>query len=237
MSAVPELSLPRFEGPLDLLLDLVRRNEVAITDIPIAEVTRQYLDYLHRAEELNIDLGSEFVYFAALLIHIKSKSLLPAAPDLGPAEPDPREELIRKLMDHEQLQQGASFLRQKLELAEVMWSRSMEEDLPPPDTTGELRPALNLLQVLQLARQALEAARTYDLVTPADPVSVEDMMRWLGDRMARSTDTLEGTALLAEQPDAAHRNALFLAMLEMARSSAIFLDQSACFGPISIRTV
>ena len=89
MSASPEISLPRFEGPLDLLLTLVRKNEVEITDIPIAEITRQYLNYLHRAEELNIDLGADFVYIAALLIHIKSRSLLLPAPTPPTPKPTP----------------------------------------------------------------------------------------------------------------------------------------------------
>jgi len=83
MSA-PAVSLPRFAGPLDLLLSLVRKKELDIADLPIAEITRQYLDYLDQAEELNIDLGAEFVYMAATLIQIKSRSLLPADP--GPAD-------------------------------------------------------------------------------------------------------------------------------------------------------
>ena len=236
MSAAPDISLPRFEGPLDLLLALVRKNEVAITDIPIAEVTRQYLDYLHQARELNINLGSDFVYFAALLIHIKSRSLLPADPEIARREPDPREALVRQLMDHDQVHQGAEFLKQKLEIAEATWSRSPAGPFPPlpQEISPEPNSSLNLLQILRLAQQALATARNYDLVTPADPVSVEDMMGWLEDRMARTPDRLEGTALLAEQPDAPHRNALFLAMLEMAKSAKIRLDQAAGFGPITI---
>lgn len=235
MSPAPDISLPHFEGPLDLLLALVRKHEVEIADIPIAEITRQYLDYLHRAQELNIDLGADFIYLAALLIHIKSRSLLPDDPEIASRQPDPREELIRKLMDHEQLQQGAGFLRQKLELAEATWSRSPAEAFPPPprEEPPESPPTLNLLQILRLAQQALETARNYELVTPNDPVSVEEMALWLGDRLEREPD-LEANRLLAEQADPAHRNALFLAILEMARSCAIRLDQSVAFGPIAI---
>ena len=228
MSTAPDISLPRFEGPLDLLLALVRKNEVEITDIPIAEITRQYLEYLHQARELNIDLGADFVYFAALLIHIKSRSLLPADPEIAGREPDPREALVRQLMDHDQLHQGAEFLKQKLEIAEATWSRPSIEEFPPlpQDNFPESNPPLNLLQILRLAQQALATARSYDLVTPDDPVSVEEMMAWLEDRMARTPDSLEGMALLAAQPDAPHRNALFLAMLEMAKSAEIRLDQA-----------
>jgi len=236
VNTAPDISLPRFEGPLDLLLALVRKNQVDITDIPIAEITRQYLEYLHQARELNIDLGADFVYFAALLIHIKSRSLLPADPEFGGREPDPRETLVRQLMDHEQLHQGAEFLKQKLEIAEATWSRPSIEEFPPlpQDNFPESNPPLNLLQILRLAQQALATARNYDLVTPDDPVSVEEMMDWLEDRMAGTPDSLEGMALLAAQPDAPHRTALFLAMLEMAKSAGIRLDQPTGFGPITI---
>lgn len=237
MSSPPDVSLPRFEGPLDLLLALVRKNEVAITDIPIAEITRQYLDYLQQAQELKMDLGADFVYFAALLIHIKSRSLLPADPEIAAREPDPRDALVRQLMDHDQLRHGAEFLKQKLEIAEATWSRSAAEEFPPPafEAVPESNPSLNLFQILRLAQRALDTARSYDLVTPDDPVSVDEMTLWLEDRLMRDPDRLEGTALLAEQPDAPHRTTLFLAMLEMAKSSVIRLEQTVSFGPIAIR--
>jgi segregation and condensation protein A len=236
VSPAPDISLPLFDGPLDLLLALVRKNEIAIADIPIAEVTRQYLDYLHRAHELNIDLGADFIYFAALLIHIKSRSLLPADPQLAGEEPDPREALVRQLMDRDQLLQGAGFLKQKLEIAEATWSRSSSEDAPPAPAEESPDPgtSLNLLQILRLAQQALATARTYELVTPDDPVSVDEMILWIENRLARTPDSLEGTALLAEQPDAAHRSVLFLAMLEMAKSAEIQLQQTTAFGPFTI---
>jgi segregation and condensation protein A len=229
-----DISLPGFEGPLDLLLSLVRKNEVDIADIPIAEITRQYLDYLRRAEELNIDLGSEFVYMAALLIHIKSRCLLPGDPEVTARE-DPRQELVRQLVDHEQVRQAAEFLKQKLELAEASWFRaSMEEFRAPAEEEWTAGGGdLNLLQVLRLAQQALAAARTYELITPAGSVDVAEMMGWLEERLAGNLP-LEAGALLAEQPDAPHRTALFLGMLEMAKASRIGLEQQECFGPILI---
>jgi len=109
----PPLSLPRFEGPLDLLLALVRKNQVDITEIPIAEITRQYLDYLDRATALDLELGSDFTLMAATLIHIKSRLLLPPDPEIAAREPDPRQDLIRQLLHHEQVRQAAEFLRQQ----------------------------------------------------------------------------------------------------------------------------
>ena len=124
MSVAPDISLPCFEGPLALLLALVRKNEVAIADIPITRITGQYLEYLHRAEQLDIDLGSDFAYMASVLIEIKSQCLLPADPEIAALEPDPRQELIRALLDHEQVRHGAEFLQQKLEVSGAIWSKS-----------------------------------------------------------------------------------------------------------------
>ena len=127
MNQAPEVSLPCFEGPLDLLLTLVRRNQMEITDIPIAEITRQYLEHLRQADEQRMDLGAEFVEMAAVLIHIKSKCLLATDPEMAAAEPDPREDLIRQLLDHQQVRQAAEFLGQKLELEGASWSRPTEK--------------------------------------------------------------------------------------------------------------
>lgn len=240
MSAAPDITLTRFEGPLDLLLSLVRRNEIDVAEIPIAEITRQYLDYLHQAGELNLELGSEFVYMAALLIQIKSRCLLPPDPKQAQAEPDPRQELVRQLLGPDQMLRGAEFLKEQLELAEATWSRSPIEALPAAEVEREDEElpgspgALNLLQILRLAQQALAAARAYELVTPAGTVTVAELMRWLDERVAAHPSGLEAEPLLAEQPDGPHRMALFLAMLEMAKSARIGLEQEECFGPIWI---
>jgi segregation and condensation protein A len=237
MSTAPELSLPRFAGPLDLLLSLVRKKEVDIADLPIAEITRQYLDYLHQAEELNIDLGAEFVYMAAALIQIKSRCLLPADPTQpGHGAEDPRQELLRQLLDHEQVSQAAEFLQQKLEVTQATWSHPPEPEFGwRAEAVEEARAtdgALNLLQVLRLAQQALVTAQIYDQVTPPESVSVQAMMFWLEKRLGTNPAGMEAGPLLAEQPDDAHRSALFLAMLEMANANSLRLDQQECFGRI-----
>lgn len=235
MTTAPDISLPRFEGPLDLLLDLVRTHQIDIHEIPIAAITRQYLDYLHRAEQLDIDLGAEFAYIAALLIHIKSRSLLASDPELPVREEDPRQELMRLLLDHDQVRHGAEFLKQKLELAQSTWSKSSEEDFPEA-TVADPVPSgtMNLLEVLRLAKQALETARSYDLIFPSESVTVEQMERWLEERLG--PDFQEGSAdrLLAEQPTADRRAALFLAILEMAKAGQFRVEQTECFGPVRL---
>ena len=93
--------LEQYEGPLDLLLDLIRKQQIDIKDIPIATITQQYLDYINKAREMDIDLGAEFVYMAATLIHIKSRLLLPPDPAASPEEQeDPRTELVNRLLEH-----------------------------------------------------------------------------------------------------------------------------------------
>lgn len=236
MNPGPDISLPRFEGPLSLLLHLVRSNKIDINDIPIAEVTRQYLDYLHRAEELDIDLGAEFSYVAALLIHIKSRALLATDPEIAP-EDDPRQELARLLLEEDELRNGVEFLKQKMEIAQATWSRSSIDEFEP-DSAGDPPPLLetmNLLEILRLARQALETAQAYDVVCPAESVTVEEMEIWLRSRISAAQDWWSVDAILLEQPSMDRRAALFLAMLELARTGDIVLDQEECFGSVTLR--
>jgi len=235
MNRAPDISLPQFEGPLDLLLDLVRRHDIDIADVPIGEITRQYLDYLHAAEQLDIDLGADFTYIASLLIHIKSESLLATDPERR--QEDPRQELTRLLLSHEQLRHGAEFLSQQLEVTQATWSKSSAEEFAAPlalepSSSG----ALNLLQVLRLAQQALDTARAYDVVFPAESVTVQEMERWLEERMGADFECISANQFLLEQPTADRKSALFLAILEMSKSGRIHLEQEECFGPIRLRT-
>src|SRR5215469_2925416 len=108
LAGPPPVKLEVYEGPLDLLLDLIRKQEIDIYDIPIARITQQYLGYLRTMEELNIDLGGEFVFMAATLIYIKSRTLLPPDPNAPPEElEDPRLELVHRLLEHEQFKNAA----------------------------------------------------------------------------------------------------------------------------------
>lgn len=140
------------------------------------------------------------------------------------------------MLDHEQVSHAAEFLGQKLELAQATWSHPPELELGPRIEVDEeaiaTDSALNLLQVLRLAQQALATARAYDLVALPESVTVAEMIAWLDERLALHPTALEAGPILEEQPDAAHRSALFLAMLEMANSRHIDLDQEGCFGAI-----
>jgi segregation and condensation protein A len=235
------ISLPRFAGPLDLLLELVRNHRVEITEIPIAEITRQYLDYMQQATQLDIDLGAEFTFMAATLIQLKSRSLLPTDPELSRREPDAREELIRQLLNQAQVQQAAEFLQQQLEVVGATWSRSSAaeceespvEETGPPAAAG----SMNLLELCQLAKRALETARTQaSMQLEREEVSVADMIGWLQPRLATLDPgaSLLFDSLCDEQPDDARRIALFLAVLELSKSGVLQLQQKDAFEPIAL---
>ena len=124
MSSPLNFQLEQYEGPLDLLLDLIRKQQINIYDIPIAQITAQYLEYMNKAAAIDIELGSEFVYMAATLIHIKSKMLLPVDPELEKIAPeeDPRKELVDRLLEHERFKNAAEMLQQKRMIEEAVWS-------------------------------------------------------------------------------------------------------------------
>jgi len=123
MASPYRINLPIYEGPLDLLLDLIRKQEIDIHNIPIAKITEQYLDYLHQIDKLDIDVSADFIYMAATLIHIKSKMLLPVDPLLAEIEQstDPREDLVHRLLEHEKFKNAAQLLYQKQQVEDHVW--------------------------------------------------------------------------------------------------------------------
>lgn len=234
------LSLPQFEGPIDLLLSLVRQNQFDILNLPMAEVTRQFLEYLAAAEKLDLDLDSEWFYLAAMLINIKSRSLLPADPISVESQSDPRNELVRQLLDREQLLQAAGFLQ-------TQWTALGGWPAPPPPETSatpgpeefsDTRGSLTLLEIVALAHKAMIAvAAAENLEIPSDPVSVEEMLAVLERRLQELPPGghLEFGDLWTAVASGQHRSALFLALLEGARSGLLDLEQDACFAPLRIR--
>jgi segregation and condensation protein A len=246
MSELPIVSLPQYEGPLDLLLDLVRQHRLNILDLPIAEITGQYLDYIRQAQELNIELGAEFIFMAATLILIKSRTLLPREH----VEPDPREELVEQLLSHEQAKQTAEFLGARLLEMVNTWSvpGSMEEfigsesELSQPPDQSEAEAAtktgnINLLDALRLMQKALAVTRARRLLaTQRHAVTLEEMIRWLADQLQGLNGKPFFTLgeLFRAQTTIEHRATLFMALLEMARGHELHLDQEECFGPIRI---
>ena len=145
---------------MDLLLDLIRKQRVDIKDIPIASITAQYLEYMEKAREMDIDLGAEFVYMAATLIHIKSRMLLPRDPALekeGDASEDPREELVNRLLEHERFKNAAEMLQQKRMIEENVWSNPQIKAFTSEDEDPGL--AITLFDLVKAFGELLDRAR------------------------------------------------------------------------------
>src|SRR6266849_1294010 len=142
-----KIQIPMYEGPLDLLLDLIKQQKMNIHDIQISKITAQYLEYLHKLEELDIDVSADFIYMAATLIYIKSKMLLPPDPLGGPEEQlDPRADLVHRLVEHEKFKNAAQLLYQKQQIEEHVWSKPDKSLYEDEAAAGEL--AVGLMDLI-----------------------------------------------------------------------------------------
>jgi segregation and condensation protein A len=229
------INLPAYEGPLDLLLDLIRKQEMDIHNIPIAKVTEQYLDYLHQLETLDIDVSGDFIYMAATLIHIKSKMLLPPDPLAGlAAQEDPRDELVHRLLEHEKFKNAAQLLYQKQQIEAHVWSRPDRELYTGDAVEGEL--VVSLVDLIKTFQQVLERRKEVTkFELRHDSVSIAQMMDRLRQRLMATDDPVSLTGFF---DTCETRNAMIvalLAVLEMVRMQAVILVQSELFADIGLR--
>jgi segregation and condensation protein A len=236
MASPYRINLPVYEGPLDLLLDLIRKQEMDIHNIPIAKITEQYLDYLHQIEQYDIDVSADFIYMAATLIHIKSKMLLPVDPLLAEMEQgtDPREDLVHRLLEHEKYKNAAQLLYQKQQVEDHVWSQPDRSLYGTDETQGEL--VVSLVDLVKTFQQILERKKnTPKFELKHESVSIAQMMDRLRVKLMASDDPVS----MAEFFETCEtRNAMIvalLALLEMVRMSAIVLLQSELFDDIRIR--
>lgn len=228
-----KISLPLYEGPLDLLLDMIRRQKIDIYDIPIARITEQYLEYLHLMKELNVDVAAEFILMAAQLIYIKSRTLLPPDPDAieGEAE-DPRTELVRRLLEYEKFKNAAQMLYQRELVEKAAWNNAGELALEE----GELEPqvTVSLYDLLLAFRDVIKRAESRPLMEVArEEFSVEQMMGYLFDRIVSARGAVTLTEILPEIESRRGLIVAFLALLELTRLKAIFLRQERPLGEIT----
>jgi segregation and condensation protein A len=229
------VNLPVYEGPLDLLLDLIRKQELDIHNIPIAKLTEQYLDYLHQLETLDIDVSADFIYMAATLIHIKSKMLLPADPLAGPDDQqDPRGELVHRLLEHEKFKNAAQLLYQKQQIEDHVWSRPDRELYTGDAVEGEL--VVSLVDLVKTFQQVLERRKEVPkFELQHETVTIAQMMDRLRQRLI-STD--QPVSLIEFFDACATRHAMIvalLAVLEMVRMQAVILVQLELFSDIGLR--
>ncbi len=220
-----------FEGPLDLLLHLVRANEVEITDIPIVTITDQYNEYLELMRELNLEIAGEYLVMAATLMHIKSRMLLPPDPEAEEEETiDPRSELAQQLLDYQRFRQAAESLQAMETRRSLIWTR----DGIPEEFEGEELLAVDMFDLLKAFRNLVgrlgdEARRELK----RDNVSVADKIGWLTDLLQerRSLNLFE---LIENMPTRLDIIATFLAMLEMMRMQLLVAFQRKRLGEIRL---
>jgi segregation and condensation protein A len=239
VSSPLNIHLEQYDGPLDLLLDLIRRQQIDIKDIPIATITSQYLEYMEKAREMDIDLGAEFVYMAATLIHIKSKMLLPRDPALekeGGDADDPRQELVDRLLEHERFKNAAEMLQQKRMIEENVWSHPQIKAFISADDDPGL--AVSLFDLVKSFGEILERVKNRPVyeVESAD-VTVADMIRYLRDQFLQLGDDKPLFILRVFEAQHSRRAmiAMFLAVLEMVRMQAVVVAQKDLFGEIALQ--
>jgi segregation and condensation protein A len=227
--------LQHFEGPLDLLLHLIKKHEVDIYDIPIVLVTQQYLEYIDLMQELNLDVAGEFLVMAATLIHIKSRTLLPR-PDPAQEDPeeDPREALIRRLLEHQKFKAAAELLHERETLRSAQWTRA---DGPISEIAGEApEPEIevDLFSLITAFRAVVDRAKQRPkLYLPSEQIAIEDRIEQLMAKLSE-TEACGFEDLFADVQSRAGMIVTFLAMLEMIRLKLIRVFQSGALGPIRV---
>jgi segregation and condensation protein A len=232
------VKLESFEGPLDLLLHLIRKNEVDIHDIPIALITQQYLDTIEVMKDLNLDVAGEFLVMAATLIHIKSKMLLPrpetAAGVEGEAEEDPRDALVRRLLEHQKFKAAAGLLHEREQLRSAQWLRPDERVAAIAGDEYEPELEVDLFTLLSAFQQVVDRARQRPKVLlPPEQIPVEVRIDQLLARLSE-TEACGFEDLFADVHDRGGLIVTFLALLEMIRLKLVRVFQSGSFGPIRV---
>jgi len=235
MEAPYKIHIPIYEGPLDLLLDLIRKQEMDIHNIPIAQITGQYLDYLHHLEELDIDVPADFIYMAATLIYIKSKMLLPPDPLAGPEDQgDPRAELVHRLVEHEKFKNAAQLLYEKQQIEEPVWSKPDRTLYEGEESEGEL--VVSLVDLVRVFQQALERRKeAVKIELQHEQFTVAQMMAQLRAQLVTSEEPASLAAFFEACPSRHAMIVAFLAVLEMVRLQAVLLVQDKQFGDILVR--
>ncbi len=237
MASPYKISIPIFEGPLDLLLDLIKKEEMNIHDIPISKITSQYLDYLHQLETLNVDVSAEFIYMAATLIYIKSKMLLPPDPLASPEEQaaDPREELVQRLLEHEKFKNAAQLLYQKQQIEENVWSKPDKSLYNDEGTEGEL--VVSLVDLVRVFQQVLERKKEVARIDlQHESFTVAQMIVQLrGQILASENNSISLIAFFEACPSRHAMIVAFLAVLEMVKLQAVALVQEKQFADILIK--
>jgi segregation and condensation protein A len=225
-----------YDGPLDLLLDLIRKQDIDIYDIPIAKITAQFLAYVDQLKASDMDVAGEFIYTASLLIHIKSKMLLPRAEsDQEAADEDPRRELVERLLEHERFKNAAQMLQQKQMLEAATWTNPGAREFKGDEAT-EPEIAADTDDLVRIFRDILERARRRPVLDVTEhSVTVGQMIQFLARRLTVDDKPVALRRLLSHTHSERALIAMFLALLELVRLQAILLRQDRQFSEIFIK--
>ncbi len=232
------VSLDSFEGPLDLLLYLIKKNELNIYDIPIALITEQYLSYSELMQELNLDAAGEFLVMASTLIHIKSRMLIPRPEtdvEDGEPEEDPRDALVRRLLEHQKFKAAAGLLHDHEMLRSAQWIRPDSSVIAAAGEAYEPELEVDLFGLLTAFRGVLDRAnRRPPMVVPPERISIEQRMDQLIAGLSETESC--GFENLFTEGDSSRSFLIvtFLAILEMIRLKLVRVFQSGAFGPIRV---
>jgi segregation and condensation protein A len=226
--------LDMFEGPLDLLLHLIRKSEITITDIPIALITEQYLDYLKLMKELNLDVAGEYLLMASTLLHIKSKMLLPSSSDEEEEEgEDPRAELVRRLLEYEKYKEAATELQRRPLLDRDVFIRAVPAEAEEPEQEEKMD--VNLFELLEAFRKVLERARP-ELIHEVmlEHITVEDKIQDILSLLQRENRSVAFYRLFPEDAPRPVIVVTLLAILELVKMKLIRVFQMAPFETIRV---
>lgn len=226
-----------FEGPLDLLLHLIQKEEIDIMDIPIAKITAQYMSYLELMGSLNLEVAGDFLLMAATLTQIKSKMLLPVEEGSEEEEggEDPRAELVVKLLEYQRYKEAASALEKRYWLGRDVFKRGMASEKAMGLEVGKERPLTvpSLWVLVDALRDLLERVREEGQEIPSDPYSVFDQMRWILSEVCTGA-TVCFRALFRSMRDRAQMIATFLGLLELIRLQRIVVLQEGETGELLV---
>ena len=226
-----------YDGPLDLLLDLIRKQDIDIYDIPIARITAQFLSYCNQLKQTDVDSAGEFVYTASLLIHIKSKMLLPREASLiaaGEIE-DPRRELVERLLEHERFKAAAQMLMQKQQIEEATWTNPGIAEFRE-EANSEREIAADTDDLVRVFQEILQRLKERPILNVnEDTVTVSQMIDYCKRRLMLEDKPVSLRKLLANTHSQQALICMFLAMLELVRLQAILLRQTQVIGEILIK--
>jgi segregation and condensation protein A len=231
-----------YDGPMDLLLDLIRKQNIDIYDIPIGRITAQFLEYTHHLKQHDVDAAGEFIYVASLLIHIKSKTLLPRDPSelSSGADEDPRRELVERLLEHERFKAAAQMLQQKQLLEDATWTHPglkaflHDEGIDSAETEREIdADTVDLVRVFQDILERLRNRPVHSI--DEDSVTVAQMIDFVKRRLLMEDRPVSLRKMLQNTKSERALICTFLAMLELVRLQAILLRQAEQLGDILIK--